>query len=66
MDDHGEYECPSICCSGYTVEARVAREVYGCTAGRHCTAPTPDQRIANDIEIGRRLAARRRTNPETT
>jgi len=63
--DHGEYQCPSPRCSGSAVEAVVAREVYACTAGRHCTAPTPEQRIKFDHEIARRLAARRRTSTET-
>ena len=62
--DHGEYECPNPDCSGDTIEARVAREVYGCDAGRHCTEPTSAQRVTFDSEIAKRLEARRRTNPE--
>lgn len=62
---HGEYVCPSPRCSGNTVEAVVAREVYACPAGRHCTAATPAQRIANDQEIAKRVAARRRATKES-
>lgn len=66
MTDHGEYGCPSPCCSGATAEAEIARDVYGCAAGRHCTQATPEQRIRFDQQITERLAVREAGAKEAT
>lgn len=61
---HDEYVCPG--CAGLAAELVIAREVYECAAGRHCIAATPEQRIAFEAEITKRLDEWRRTHPETT
>lgn len=66
MTDHGEYECPSPCCSGRSAEVQIVRDVYGCTAGRHCTQATPEQRIAFEAMITKRIAALASNPPEAT
>jgi len=64
LPDHNEYACPG--CAGTDAELQIAREVYGCAAGRHCVAATPEQRIAFSAEITKRRQEWRRTHPETT
>lgn len=53
--DHAEYDCPG--CRGLA-EYRIVADVYGCTAGRHCTQATLEQRIGFEKQISERIAAR--------
>lgn len=57
MSSHGEFICPAPCCSGDTTEARIAREIVGCDAGRHCTAVPGEQLVELNARIEAALAA---------
>lgn len=60
---HGEYKCPGC---HQLAEYPIVRDVYGCDACRHCTAASPEERIAFEREIAERLAVRHQTNPEAS
>lgn len=60
VTNHNEYECPG--CNGPGAEEQIAREVYACSAGRHCTEATPEQRIAYGQQIAVAVAALRRAS----
>lgn len=59
MTDHDEFTCPGC---RQSVEYRIARDVYGCDAGRNCTQATAEQRIGFEKQITERLEAWRQTN----
>lgn len=54
LADHGEYECPGC---RRMAEYPVVADVYGCTAGRHCTVVTPEKRFEFETLIAERLGA---------